>query len=46
MDDYIRLIVDKELKDKAKKFAKESGINLSALIRMLLIKEMLKNLED
>jgi len=40
MNAYIRLAVDEELKEKAKQFAKDKGLNLSALIRMAIIKEM------
>lgn len=40
METYIRILTDEDLKIKAKKYAKEKGLNLSTLIRMLLIKEM------
>lgn len=43
MDSYIRILADAELKKKAKKYAKEKGMNLSALIRVLLINEMYKD---
>lgn len=40
MNDYIRLAIDKDLKEKARKFAKDKGLSLSAFIRMAIIKEM------
>lgn len=42
MESYIRILADKDFKDKAKQYAKEKGLNLSVLIRMLLVKEMEK----
>lgn len=40
MNDYIRLAIDKQLKEKAREFAEKKGLNLSAFIRTLIIKEM------
>ena len=42
MNDYIRLAIDKDLKEKTRKFAKDKGLSLSAFIRMAMIKEMEK----
>lgn len=43
MSDYIRMRLDSDLKEKVRKYSKEKGMNISTLIRMLLIKEMQEN---
>lgn len=40
METRLNVRIEKELKDKADKFAKSKGMNLSVLVRNLLIKEM------
>lgn len=40
LDSYIRIRVEQELKEKAQKYCSEKGINLSNLLRMLLIEKM------
>ena len=38
--DKIQIRIPKELKEKIKRYAKSKGISTSALIRMVVIKEM------
>ena len=40
MNDYIRLAIDKDLKEKVRQFAKKKGLGISAFIRMAVIREM------
>lgn len=40
METKLNIRIEKELKDKAKKYAKVKGMNISVLIRKLLIEEM------
>jgi antitoxin component of RelBE/YafQ-DinJ toxin-antitoxin module len=40
METKLNIRIETELKDKAKKYAKVKGMNISVLIRKLLIEEM------
>ena len=42
MNTQITILIDKQLKEKAEQKAKEKGLNLSSLIRFLLVNEIEK----